>query len=335
MNFTGKHIAQLNKRLGGSIQQFNSDRILQFHNAKGHGKIIGVPLSCDITYLQYELNTVNEVGFTYDLGNSQIYFLYCCEGSISYQLKDGTEGKIEELQTGILGGDTEIRLKIPGGETTKFSVIAVSYLSKSDARIDQELELNRKLFKRFVGEDKDVFCYVGTLNLRIREQLGQIDSVIQERGLIRSFLLKGIVHFTLALEIQQFDRDQIERAKPATSLTKKELLRIEDASKEIKNRPEFAYSIAYFSRKYGLSPSKLQEGFKALYGTTTTSYIKDKRVETAEKLIRNTDMNISEVVYSVGFTSRSYFSKIFKNRFKCSPKQYQERCKAKGTSVGI
>lgn len=327
MTFARKHLAELNASLGGSIQQFSLDRILQFHNTIGHGTIIGVPLSADMTYLQYELNASEEVEFVYDFARPQLCFVYCSQGSISYKMGDGTHGKIDELQTAILGGSTDMQLTSMGGKTSKFSVIAVSYLQKTDESIGQELELNRQLFERFSGEEKSSFRYIGTLNLRIREQLAQIDSVIHKRGLTRTLLLKGIVHFTLALEIQQFDRDERERAKPATSLTKRELLRIEEASKEIETTPEFAYSIAYLSRKYALSPSKLQEGFKALYGTTATNYIKSKRVEAAERLIRNTDMNISEVVYSVGFTSRSYFSKIFKNRFNCSPKHYQERCK--------
>ncbi|MDX1318460.1 MAG: AraC family transcriptional regulator, partial [Xanthomarina gelatinilytica] len=40
-------------------------------------------------------------------------------------------------------------------------------------------------------------------------------------------------------------------------------------------------------------------------------------------LIKNTDMNISEVVYTIGLTSRSYFSKIFKEKYNCSPKDYK------------
>nr|WP_313790335.1 AraC family transcriptional regulator [Allomuricauda sp.] len=36
-----------------------------------------------------------------------------------------------------------------------------------------------------------------------------------------------------------------------------------------------------------------------------------------------TEMNISEVVYSIGFTSRSYFSKIFKERYGLSPSEFK------------
>jgi AraC-like DNA-binding protein len=49
------------------------------------------------------------------------------------------------------------------------------------------------------------------------------------------------------------------------------------------------------------------------------------RVEKGEELIKTSDMNISQIVYSVGFSSRSYFSKIFRQKYNCSPKEYKEK----------
>lgn len=57
-------------------------------------------------------------------------------------------------------------------------------------------------------------------------------------------------------------------------------------------------------------------------GTTVTNFIRNERLILAEELIQTSDMNISEIVYSIGFTSRSYFSKIFRNKFNCTPKAY-------------
>ena len=64
-----------------------------------------------------------------------------------------------------------------------------------------------------------------------------------------------------------------------------------------------------------------------MHNRTVTDYIRNVRVEVAEELIKNTDLNISEIVYSIGLTSRSYFSKIFKEKYNCSPKYYQENQK--------
>ena len=100
------------------------------------------------------------------------------------------------------------------------------------------------------------------------------------------------------------------------------MLRIEEAVNAIKRKPEFPYTVTDLSKEYGLSPTKLQEGFKVMEGTTVTNFIRNERLILAEELIQTSDMNISEIVYSIGFTSRSYFSKIFRNKFNCTPKAY-------------
>ena len=60
-----------------------------------------------------------------------------------------------------------------------------------------------------------------------------------------------------------------------------------------------------------------------MHGHTVTEYIREVRIKKAEDLLKNTDMNISQVVYTIGLTSRSYFSKIFKEKYNCSPKDYK------------
>ena len=72
----------------------------------------------------------------------------------------------------------------------------------------------------------------------------------------------------------------------------------------------------------GLSPFKLQEGFKTTHGRTVADFIRNVRLEKAEELIKTTDLNISEIVYTIGLSSSSYFSKIFKLKYNCSPKDY-------------
>lgn len=96
-------------------------------------------------------------------------------------------------------------------------------------------------------------------------------------------------------------------------------------SEFIKNYPDQQFDLNYISRKSGLTPAKLQEGFKALFGRTVSNFIKNVRVELAERLIKTSDLSISEIVYTIGFSSRSYFSKIFKEKYNCSPKEYQDR----------
>ncbi len=108
---------------------------------------------------------------------------------------------------------------------------------------------------------------------------------------------------------------------------------IKDLSEFIQNFPDREYTIKSVRLRSGLSSAKLQEGFKAIHGMTITHYIRHIRMLAPEHLIKTTDLNIYEIVYSIALTSRSYFSKIFKNKYNCSPKSYQEHQGASAMAV--
>ena len=88
-------------------------------------------------------------------------------------------------------------------------------------------------------------------------------------------------------------------------------------------------SVSQLSIDYGLSQAKLQDGFKFIYKRTVTEFIRHIRLEQSRNLMKTTDLNISQIVYSIGFTSRSYFSKIFKEKFGLSPNEFKKQIVAK------
>jgi AraC-like DNA-binding protein len=163
---------------------------------------------------------------------------------------------------------------------------------------------------------------MGSYNLKIAEKIEQLNAVTQT-GIVRNLLKEGILKIILAMEIQQHSDDLNAFPKDANCLTLKEMEEIKELSEFIKLSPEEPFTIKSLSKKSGLSPNKLQEGFKMIHDRTVNDYITHMRVLKAEILMRTSDLNISEIVYCIGFTSRSYFSKIFKQKFNCSPKEYK------------
>jgi len=64
--------------------------------------------------------------------------------------------------------------------------------------------------------------------------------------------------------------------------------------------------------------------FKKSTGKTLTAYITEKRIERAVRLLKDSDLSIAEVAYSNGFSSQSYFSKVFKRLVGMSPREYRD-----------
>ena len=65
--------------------------------------------------------------------------------------------------------------------------------------------------------------------------------------------------------------------------------------------------------------------FKEKIGLTVMQYILKTRVTMAKELLCKTDLSVTEISESCGFSSISYFSRAFKNETGISPLQYQKR----------
>ncbi|MCF0074169.1 substrate-binding domain-containing protein [Dyadobacter sp. CY261] len=82
-------------------------------------------------------------------------------------------------------------------------------------------------------------------------------------------------------------------------------------------------TVESLGKEMGLSRVQLFRKTKALLGGGTNDLILNLRLEKACILLRNPDLTIAEIADQTGFTSQSYFSTVFKNRFGTSPKDWR------------
>jgi len=87
---------------------------------------------------------------------------------------------------------------------------------------------------------------------------------------------------------------------------------------------ESSFNIEEFSKSIGMSRMQLHRKLKALTGLSASEFIRSQRLKLAISLLENSDCNVSEIGYSVGFNNHAYFSKCFKETYKCSPTEYLE-----------
>ncbi|WP_282054227.1 helix-turn-helix domain-containing protein [Maribacter luteus] len=318
---------QLQSDFGGELKSLPKEYNLSLDNDLVQGEITGIEVNETISFLEYDITFNQDTTILNHTPNTNpIYFLYCAQGQMqhSFGLK-GTKRDLNQFQTGIFACDPsrDTALFFKKEQRIRFSYISVD--THENGRLDHNINLLQKqLLETFMPKDgKEIFAYVGSYNLKIAEKMEELQA-IKQRGIVRRLLVKGIVHLMLALEVQQHKEDVRSLSNETGSLSKNEMEMVKELSDFIQNYPERKYSMKGLSKKAGMSPAKLQEGFKLLHNRTVSDYIRNVRIETAENLIRTTDLNISEIVYTIGLTSRSYFSKIFKEKYNCSPKYYQD-----------
>jgi signal transduction histidine kinase/ligand-binding sensor domain-containing protein/DNA-binding response OmpR family regulator len=86
------------------------------------------------------------------------------------------------------------------------------------------------------------------------------------------------------------------------------------------SNPEF--NLDEFSRQIGMSKANLYRKIKAVTNLSPNEFVRNFRLETAAKIMKNTDTPVSEVYVAVGFSSHAYFSNCFKLLYGITPSEY-------------
>lgn len=73
-----------------------------------------------------------------------------------------------------------------------------------------------------------------------------------------------------------------------------------------------------------MGTTKLKKTFKSIHGCTITEYIQHKRISHSEHLLGYTNLSIQQVSETVGYTSGSRFSALFKKYIGLLPSEYRK-----------
>ncbi len=98
---------------------------------------------------------------------------------------------------------------------------------------------------------------------------------------------------------------------------------IQKAVNYIENNIETNLSVQSISKNANISKSVLYRRFHTYFDCTVSEYINKKRIEKA-KILLHTDMSMEDIAQNVGYTSGSYFSKMFKSETGISPLKYRK-----------
>ena len=72
-----------------------------------------------------------------------------------------------------------------------------------------------------------------------------------------------------------------------------------------------------------LNKTYLCQLFKKQLGIGFNEYLENARINKAKELMSTTDDNITQIAIDVGYSSQSYFTKVFKKKTGMSPSYYK------------
>lgn len=117
--------------------------------------------------------------------------------------------------------------------------------------------------------------------------------------------------------------EKTEEEKPALAEADRRLLKeITDVIEA--HMIDSDFNVTTLQEMVGIGGKQLYRKLKAMTGMTPVEYIRDIRMHKAALMLKEGKFSVSEVMYTVGFSNSSYFSKCFSKAFGATPTEYMK-----------
>ena len=321
-------LVQMQDCFGGKITERWGEYTLAFNNDIAKGCIRCITFDWGVSLMEIDAIFFQDTLFTYDNQNSNpIHFSYCSQGYYGHRFDTNDNfHTIEQYHSSIIVSKKNLKTHklFPKEIHIIINVIHIARKEFLKKRNNQLSELNENLYKIFVDDKQELeYAYYSPIHLRMEDYVKTLRDIKTE-GITRVLQIEGEVYHLLSMHIARHDKYEKNDILPST-LLKDDLKIVRRHAKKILDDSSLSYNLDQISRDSGLSQAKLQEGFKFLYARTVTEYIRHVRLEAARDLMNTTNLNISQIVYTIGFTSRSYFSKIFREKYDMTPHEFKKQ----------
>nr|WP_239024980.1 AraC family transcriptional regulator [Rhodoligotrophos defluvii] len=86
-----------------------------------------------------------------------------------------------------------------------------------------------------------------------------------------------------------------------------------------------AHTLRSLSRRAGMSRSAFALRFTITFGQPPMAFLRDLRLRHAARLLETTELPVQAIAESVGYTSRSYFTRAFRTLYGIDPRSFRAR----------
>jgi transcriptional regulator GlxA family with amidase domain len=92
----------------------------------------------------------------------------------------------------------------------------------------------------------------------------------------------------------------------------------------MENNYLYNLSLKEYAQIANRSLATFKREFKALFYTTPSKWLINKRLDYAQLMLNTTRKNVNEIMMECGFENSSHFSRVFKDKFGASPLNYRK-----------
>ncbi|PHN02196.1 helix-turn-helix transcriptional regulator [Flavilitoribacter nigricans] len=165
------------------------------------------------------------------------------------------------------------------------------------------------------------FYRKGNYSVQVSEII-QLIKAVEFRDLASGLYLEGKSYEILSLYWQQFS-DLLATKLDYPNISKIEYDHLREITTFIAENIRTGPTLGKVEQALRLKEKYVQKLFKKALNTTFAQYLKEYRLKKSAELLQTSDLNVSQIVYALGLSNRSYFTKIFKEKFGITPTDYK------------
>ncbi len=328
-------IEDLSRQLDIPIKNDSGEQILELPPALGVGYIRGTSFETGIGIIDYNFTFFKDFELLFSVNHTHpLKFIFCSEGQVDHTFEEDNEiNTINTFQNVIVSssGNNGHILNFKANEKVHVSsieIVRAKFSNRNNYNFDGLDPVLKDIFRDSQAEKK--FFYQGNYSIKAADIVDEINEK-KLQGFLRSVYVEGKLYEMLVIQIAQYMDDQREDHLPKI-LRQKDIENVKKAIELVKANLDTNLTIDYLANEVGTNVNKLQEGFKYMYELTVNKYMQQIKLEAAKDMLESTDNNISQIVNLIGLNNRSYFSKIFKEKYHVSPKYFLRSTAEKDTA---
>lgn len=318
-------IKDLSQQWQVPITQDSGEQMIFLPSRLGKGYVRGISFSSGVGLIQYKCTFYQD--YEIHFSKMQIHplkFIFCSKGIVQHSFQDEPQFQTVHAHQNVIvsseGKKGHVLFFKANQEchVTSIEIIREVFASRNNYEfkdLDSDLKM---LFEDL--EARKGFLYQGNYSLKSAEIVEAIEQM-HYKGFLRYIFLDAKIREMLVLQIVQYQDDQREDAPQI--IRRSELDKIGEAAKIINENLDRNYSVQELAEIVGTNVNKLQEGFKIIFDSTVNKYAQHQKFEAAQDLLESNEFNISEIVNKIGLSNRSYFSKIFREKYGVSPSYFR------------
>lgn len=318
-------IHNLAEKLDLPIERDAGELCLTLPQKIGHGFIRGSSFPSGLGIIEYCCTFSEAMNIHFSVNKTHpLKFIFCSKGKIDHAFENEDElHTIDTYQNAIVSsvGSNGHVMRFNANETVhicSLEIIREKFSLRNNYNFEGLAPELKELFKD--DKDRDVFYYHGNYSIELADI---VEEIYKKRlsGFLRSIFLEAKAYEILTKQIIQYQADQTTEALPVLT-RRSDVEKVKQAVRIIRNDMNRNFSVNYLAKEVGTNVNKLQEAFKYMFGLTVNKFMQQEKLEAAKKLLMTTDHNISQIVSMIGLNNRSYFSKVFKEKYGVSPKYF-------------